>query len=422
MKPTRNKPPKYPLGTVSAYGPDNTHATKLVAAIFKYAGQREAEELHRWLINTGEIRNDPLIAREVADFFKRHGVKETTTHDRIIGCPHEEGVDYPMGRSCPRCPFWATMDRFTPEAMVPPAPTRSPEEILAELSVVRDTQPLAALASADAHRAALVEPLLQAIERGVANPSAAPEGEAILFGYAVYLLAKWRETRAYPLFVRWLSLPGRGAFDIGSDMVTEDGKRFLAAVFDGNLEPIKGLILNREANEYGRGQAVEAMALLAVWAEVPRAVVEEHFLWLAREGLERAFSHVWNDLAASCADLEALRVFPELRRAYADGLIEHGFMSLDELAIVEAGPRGTWLERQREWHPPISDVAEETSWWQCFKRKPRLSATELAELAKQQASPPPSEPLPPVRSGPKIGRNDPCPCGSGKKYKKCCGA
>jgi len=27
----------------------------------------------------------------------------------------------------------------------------------------------------------------------------------------------------------------------------------------------------------------------------------------------------------------------------------------------------------------------------------------------------------PVRTGPKIVRNDPCPCGSGKKYKKCCG-
>ncbi len=27
-----------------------------------------------------------------------------------------------------------------------------------------------------------------------------------------------------------------------------------------------------------------------------------------------------------------------------------------------------------------------------------------------------------VRTEPKIGRNDPCPCGSGKKYKKCCGA
>ena len=26
-----------------------------------------------------------------------------------------------------------------------------------------------------------------------------------------------------------------------------------------------------------------------------------------------------------------------------------------------------------------------------------------------------------VRDIPKVGRNDPCPCGSGKKYKKCCG-
>ena len=28
----------------------------------------------------------------------------------------------------------------------------------------------------------------------------------------------------------------------------------------------------------------------------------------------------------------------------------------------------------------------------------------------------------PVKPGPKVGRNDPCPCGSGKKYKKCCGS
>ena len=27
----------------------------------------------------------------------------------------------------------------------------------------------------------------------------------------------------------------------------------------------------------------------------------------------------------------------------------------------------------------------------------------------------------PVRTGVKVGRNDPCPCGSGKKYKNCCG-
>ena len=38
----------------------------------------------------------------------------------------------------------------------------------------------------------------------------------------------------------------------------------------------------------------------------------------------------------------------------------------------------------------------------------------------------PKQPLaakkPVVNKTPKVGRNDPCPCGSGKKYKKCCGA
>ncbi len=34
-------------------------------------------------------------------------------------------------------------------------------------------------------------------------------------------------------------------------------------------------------------------------------------------------------------------------------------------------------------------------------------------------STPPSKPF--IRDQPKVGRNDPCPCGSGRKYKKCCG-
>jgi preprotein translocase subunit SecA len=49
-----------------------------------------------------------------------------------------------------------------------------------------------------------------------------------------------------------------------------------------------------------------------------------------------------------------------------------------------------------------------------------------AELAEQQAPMPAASSSPaavaPVKSSqPKVGRNDPCPCGSGKKYKKCCG-
>lgn len=406
-----------------AYGPDNTRATKLVVAIFKTPASRTADELHRWYITEGDVRKDPGIAADVAAFAKQLGVKDTTAYDRIVGCPHEEGVDYPMGRTCPLCPFWANLDRFTHEPITPPAPTRSPEQILAELSGVRGTQPIEALRSADAHREALIEPLLQALDRGIANPADLPEGEATLFSYATYLLAKWRETRAYPRFIRWLSLPGEGAHDLGGDTVNQDGKRFLASVCDGNLEPIKQLVLNRAANEYCRGQAVEALALLAIWGEVPRPPIEEYFLWLARERLARECNHVWTSLCSACLDLEALGVFPELRRAYDDGLIEVECISREEVDEVEAGPRGKWIERQREGHPPIADVAEATAWWGCFKREPGSKARQLADYASRMSEPEPEfdEPGTPYTAPPKTGRNDPCPCGSGKKFKKCCG-
>ncbi len=412
------KPPKYPLGTVAAYGPDSKQATKLVVAIFRHSGQGEPDELRRWFTTGGDVRNDPAIAAELAGFLNRHGVMHTLIYDRIIGCPHEEGVDYPLGETCPQCPFWHEIDRFTHQPKARMAPSLTPEQVLAELSVVRDTQPVDALAAADLHRGALIDPLLQGIERGLADPTGLPENEGMLFSYSMYLLTKWREPHAYPLIVRWLSLPGEAAFEIGGDTVTEEGSRFLVSTCGGDVAPFKALILNRDANEYCRGQAVEALALLAAWEEVPYESVVDYFLWLAREGLERESNQAWNSLAANCAHLEALPVFPELRRAYEQGLIDPLFIQARELDQVEAAPRGKEIARFRERHPLIIDVAQETSWWACFSRERTKRSQGLTGRAGYE----PGERPPPHRAPPKIGRNNPCPCGSGKKYKRCCGA
>ncbi len=48
-------------------------------------------------------------------------------------------------------------------------------------------------------------------------------------------------------------------------------------------------------------------------------------------------------------------------------------------------------------------------------RMPSLERIDFAEQKQSVAAPQISKP------SPKVGRNDPCPCGSGKKYKKCCG-
>lgn len=404
---------QYPLATIASYGPDNTLATKLVVSVIERPGQHNPTAMRTWTTEAVDVRHDPAVAADVAEFLRESGVRQSTAADRIIGCPHQEGIDYPMGRVCPRCPFWAGVDRFTHEPIAVPAPTMSPAEILTTLSQDASVQPVEALASADAHREALIEPLLSAIDRGIANPTDASVQEGNLFSYALYLFAKWRETRAYPYVIRWLSLPGEQAFAIGGDMVTQDGARMLASVCDGNLDPIKALILNREANEYARGAGVSALALLALWAEVPREPIVEHFLWLAREGLEREPSQVWNSLAWECADIEALPVFPELRRAYDEELASPMYMSPTVLDTVEAAP-GEMLEGMRERRPPIESVAAATSWWAAFaKNRWREDGDDGRYLI--------SEPEQPYLAPAKIGRNEPCPCGSGKKFKKCCG-
>jgi preprotein translocase subunit SecA len=46
---------------------------------------------------------------------------------------------------------------------------------------------------------------------------------------------------------------------------------------------------------------------------------------------------------------------------------------------------------------------------------------ETAEVVDPDAPPIPDAPVEQAKAERTAGRNDPCPCGSGKKYKKCCG-
>jgi preprotein translocase subunit SecA len=55
------------------------------------------------------------------------------------------------------------------------------------------------------------------------------------------------------------------------------------------------------------------------------------------------------------------------------------------------------------------------------KQKPRKVIESGGGTASDKGQAP-EDPKPVRRAEPKVGRNDPCPCGSGKKYKKCHGA
>jgi hypothetical protein len=92
---------QYPIGTVSYFGPNDQEVTKISVVITLSTGSQISNEWH------GEnIAIDPSVAREIGKFLQANGVEQVLMTDGIVGCAHEEGVDYPQGENCPHCPYW----------------------------------------------------------------------------------------------------------------------------------------------------------------------------------------------------------------------------------------------------------------------------------------------------------------------------
>jgi hypothetical protein len=103
----------YPVATVAFYGPDNTRASKVVCSII--AHEDAAPDPQRKWFTEGDARTSEQILSEVLAFIAEHGAKSVAMAEGLLGCPHEEGIDYPVGGSCPHCPYWKHRDRFSHE-------------------------------------------------------------------------------------------------------------------------------------------------------------------------------------------------------------------------------------------------------------------------------------------------------------------
>ena len=106
----------FPLATIAYYGPDDSKATKVVVGIIRFQGA-EPDPLERWESTSRDVRVDFEINKSIHHLLLRHAVKTVVITDRIMGCPHEEGIDYPDGEKCPKCSFWAIRDRFSGEVL-----------------------------------------------------------------------------------------------------------------------------------------------------------------------------------------------------------------------------------------------------------------------------------------------------------------
>jgi hypothetical protein len=228
--------------------------------------------------------------------------------------------------------------------------------------------------------------------------------------FALYLLAQFRETRALPLIDRLFRNPEYEA--LTGEVVTEDLGRLLASTCGENLAPIHALIEDPALDEWVRSAALRAMGVLLFTGGQSREEISAYYGTLFTGKLERKPSFLWNALISACTDFGMSEHLEAIRAAYAEGLCDPWVDRLEDVEIEICLPsanseRVQWIRYQL-----IDNAIAEMHNWFCFKSPP-VRASDLND----------AEPATPVkREHPKIGRNDPCPCLSGKKYKKCCGA
>jgi hypothetical protein len=98
----------YPVATLIFYGPDDKKASKAVLAII--ASEGADPQLQKWFRKSpnADLRYGIDLQNTWLEVIRREGVRNVAMIEEINGCPHEEGVDYPLGRSVPNAHFGRT--------------------------------------------------------------------------------------------------------------------------------------------------------------------------------------------------------------------------------------------------------------------------------------------------------------------------
>src|SRR5262247_1279333 len=317
----------------------------------------------------------------------------------------------------------------------------SVEEMMEIFSYDDHAFPRHALRQAVEKKDEITPHLLKALERAADDPEDVLEAEDDSHVYAMFLLARFREKRAYPLIIKLASHPPELVDSLLGDIPTEDLANILASVSMGDTGLIAGLAENGEAEEFARAAAIRSWLALVVSGARSREEAMAYYKSLFEGGLEDSNEVVWSELVDAANDLYPQEVYDHIKKAYDDGLVDEYIVDpewvdeqidLGKDAVLADLPEwnhlvedvtvemGAWFEnRERgdEWDED-EDWYEEDEWdeddeddeWDADRL--RLSALNGNNFATAA----------PYISPEKVGRNDPCPCGSGKKYKKCCGA
>jgi hypothetical protein len=248
------------------------------------------------------------------------------------------------------------------------------DEIIASFEVFDGKYKREEVEAAIDHKDEIVPRLLAILENVLANPEEFAEDENYSgHTYALMLLGHLREPKAHPIIVGLCGLPGDLPYRLFGDLITEDMPVVLLRTCDGSVEAIKGLVCNKNADDYCRGSAAEAIMYGVAEGIVTR---EEALSFLGGlfEGDAANASGAFYDMVACCIhDLYPDELMGTIEEAYRKGYIHSGYIGLDDFQrAISRGKEQCLLDLQGELERrSLDDLHESMSWWACFEENPQ---------------------------------------------------
>ncbi len=292
-------------------------------------------------------------------------------------------------------------------------------EIISQLEYNTGSFPKKAVEAAVENRDLIIPELLKALEGTTLNSEEFIEKPAyFLHIYALFLLAQFKEKKAYPLIFKFFSIPGETPHDLTGDVSTEDLGRILACVCDGDTSLIESLVENPELDEYTRSSALESLLCLVLWGEISMETFNDYLKTLFRGKISSEDdSYIWTGMTCCAVDIGLTELQDDIAKAFENGLIDQFSIQPEDVSREIGTDKIKKIEDLKglRHYSQIEDTVKELQWWACFHEE--LQGVESDNIEERYISTP-GETF--IRTEKKVGRNEPCPCGSGKKYKKCC--
>ncbi|HEV2916484.1 MAG TPA: DUF1186 domain-containing protein [Candidatus Babeliales bacterium] len=262
----------------------------------------------------------------------------------------------------------------------------------------RNKVPEAAINTAILYKEEIIPTLLAIVKNAAENYQKLTSCD-VDYITAMYILAKLREPQACQYIIKLASLYRDWPEKLLGDVITEGVASLIVSTYDGNLKAIKNLIEHTHANISCRSAALDSLLGLFAIGKLSREEIINYYRDLLHSPLVEDGEFA-SQLLKNIYDIYPSELYDDAMVLFDKGNIDTWYICKEDLRhSLDMGLDACLKENiyTYKFYLPIDNVIEEVSWLyhpveQEYSQKPKI----------------------------RVGRNSPCPCNSGKKYKRCC--